>query len=332
MILADKIMHLRKKNGWSQEELAGKLGVSRQSVSKWESAVSIPELDKILQLSEIFEVSTDFLLKDDMVEEIYTPGNPAVGEEEAVLRKVTMEEAQAFLKLRLGSARKMAIGVAACILSPIPLILLPSLAEQQVLSASEESMTTIGLVFLLLAVAAAVANFIMLGMKLEKYEYLEKEDFQLAYGIEGMVKERCSAREHDFTMRIACGVVMCIVAVIPILITSILVQKPLAVLAAVVGLLVIVAAAVYLFVTVGMERGAYQQLLQIGEYTREGKAANKVVEQISAAYWCLVTAIYLAYSFWSGDWGRSWVVWPVAGVLFGAVAGVVHARPQNKKG
>ena len=52
MILADKIINLRKKNGWSQEELAEKLGVSRQSISKYESAQSIPDLDKILKLSE----------------------------------------------------------------------------------------------------------------------------------------------------------------------------------------------------------------------------------------------------------------------------------------
>ena len=78
MILADKIMELRKKQGWSQEELAGKLNVSRQSVSKWESAMSVPELDKILQLSEIFEVSTDYLLKGEK-EEDYIPGNPDGG-------------------------------------------------------------------------------------------------------------------------------------------------------------------------------------------------------------------------------------------------------------
>ena len=76
MILAEKIMHLRKKNGWSQEELAGKLNVSRQSVSKWESAMSVPDLDKILLMSEIFEVSTDYLLKDDRTEEDFVSGNP----------------------------------------------------------------------------------------------------------------------------------------------------------------------------------------------------------------------------------------------------------------
>ena len=51
MVLADKIMRLRKRQGWSQEELASRLNVSRQSVSKWESAMSVPELDKILMLS-----------------------------------------------------------------------------------------------------------------------------------------------------------------------------------------------------------------------------------------------------------------------------------------
>ena len=55
MILADKIMNERKRNGWSQEELAEKLGVSRQSVSKWESAQSVPDLNRILQLADILE-------------------------------------------------------------------------------------------------------------------------------------------------------------------------------------------------------------------------------------------------------------------------------------
>lgn len=66
MILADKIINLRKKNGWSQEELAERLGVSRQSVSKYEGAQSVPDLDKILKLSEIFGVTTDYLIKDDI--------------------------------------------------------------------------------------------------------------------------------------------------------------------------------------------------------------------------------------------------------------------------
>ena len=69
MILADKIIYLRKKAGWSQEELAEKMGVSRQSISKWEGALSVPDMNRILKLSELFDVSTDYLLRDEMEEE-----------------------------------------------------------------------------------------------------------------------------------------------------------------------------------------------------------------------------------------------------------------------
>lgn len=63
MNLADRIQSLRKAKGLSQEELADKIGVSRQSISKWEGEQSTPDIDKVLLLSEYFEVTTDYLLK-----------------------------------------------------------------------------------------------------------------------------------------------------------------------------------------------------------------------------------------------------------------------------
>ena len=86
MILADKIINLRKKNSWSQEELAEKLGVSRQSISKYEGAQSIPDMDKILKLSKIFGVTTDYLIKD----EIEDPEFLDEDYEESKMRKVSM--------------------------------------------------------------------------------------------------------------------------------------------------------------------------------------------------------------------------------------------------
>ena len=68
MIFADKLIQLRKKSGWSQEELAGQMNVTRQSVSKWEGAQSIPDLEKMIRLSELFGVSLDYLLKDNIEE------------------------------------------------------------------------------------------------------------------------------------------------------------------------------------------------------------------------------------------------------------------------
>lgn len=63
MTIADRIQTLRKSKGMSQEELADAAGVSRQAVSKWESEQSTPDLDKVVILSEIFDVTTDYLLK-----------------------------------------------------------------------------------------------------------------------------------------------------------------------------------------------------------------------------------------------------------------------------
>ena len=63
MNLADRIQYLRKQKGYSQEDLADKVGVSRKAVSKWESEQSTPDLEKVIAMSELFEVTTDYLLK-----------------------------------------------------------------------------------------------------------------------------------------------------------------------------------------------------------------------------------------------------------------------------
>ena len=91
-----------------------------------------------------------------------------------------------------------------------------------------------------------------------------------------------------------------------------------------------VAAAVYQFVSVGMVKEGYEQLLQIGDYTPEGKKAGKRIEKVAVVYWLLVTAIYVGYSLWSEKWSISWVIWPVAGILFGAIAGYLRLD-ENKR-
>lgn len=326
MILAEKIMQLRKKNGWSQEELAGRLGVSRQSVSKWESAMSIPDLDKILQMSQIFEVSTDYLLKDEITEEVYVPGNPDAGTNEDTARKISMEEAQEYMKVRRTYMNQMGLSVAACILSPVILLLLLGLAEFQWIPMTEDVAAGIGIVVLLLMVAGAVASFIMMGMKLDKYKYLEEEDLELAYGVEGVVRERYEAEEHSFTIRIAAGVVMCILCAVPLLISAFLLQNDMLVLPSVALLLIMVAAAVYLFVSVGMVKDSYEQLLQIGDYTKKEKKANRKLEPISGIYWSVVLAMYLGYSLLTMKWHMSWIIWPVAGIASGSIAAFVRMR------
>ena len=84
MKLSEKITELRKANGMTQEELALKCNVSRQSISKWEADIALPETEKLLILGELFHVSMDVLLKDELilseVKEVHTCGNNAIQE------------------------------------------------------------------------------------------------------------------------------------------------------------------------------------------------------------------------------------------------------------
>lgn len=129
MILAEKIAEQRKKNGWSQEELAEKLSVSRQSVSKWESAQSVRDLNRVLKLAEIFGVATDYLLKDE-IETTQNITDFETTENAKNVRKVTMEEANDFISHRKKTVPIVAFGVSLCIASPVVLIALAGLSEK----------------------------------------------------------------------------------------------------------------------------------------------------------------------------------------------------------
>ena len=107
MNLSEKIVVLRKYNGMSQEELAEKLGVTRQSVSKWEGAQSVPDIDKILQLARLFGVTTDYLLKEEQGEPEYT-----AEDDTPALHRVTLTQAGDYLKKARANAPRMALAAA----------------------------------------------------------------------------------------------------------------------------------------------------------------------------------------------------------------------------
>ena len=94
------------------------------------------------------------------------------------------------------------------------------------------------------------------------------------------------------------------------------------------AILVLTAIGVMMIVRVSIVQGSYQMLLEEQEYTRENKANNKHSGYISAAYWCLVAAAYLAWSFIGNAWKDSWIIWPVAGVAFGAVMAIRGAMKR----
>ena len=324
MILADKLILLRKRAGWSQEELAQQLDVSRQAVSKWEGAQSIPDIHKILQLSRLFGVATDYLLRDEL-EEPEGEALPAAPDEPG-LRRVSMEEAAAYLDRRKADAPKLALATFLCILSPAALILLGALSELSAFPLGENAAGGLGLCILLALVAVGVGFFLSCAARVKDFDFLDSEPFETEYGVSGMVRERQAAFRETYTRLNILGTVLCILSAVPVFIALIVNGPDVLYAAAVCALLLLVGLGCIAFVYGGTRQSAMERLLEEGEFTRRQKARRSLKCAISTVFWLVVVAVYLLYTFGPSGNGQpqySWFIWPIAGVLYAAVMALV---------
>ena len=329
MSLGDKIAELRRQRGWSQENLAERLGVTRQSVSKWESGASVPDLDKIIGLSELFGVTTDYLIKcEGAAEAAPSEAEPA---DDQHSRYVTASMAREFIELTSANAPKTALAVALFVLSPICLILLSALSELPGAVISEGAAAGLGIAILLIMVAAGVAMLILLSANISKFEVLEMDSIRLDAEAARFVGRMKAEFEKPYYLSVAAGVALCIIGALPLIVLACMEASDLIISAGVGLLLILVAAAVYLFVRFGSIRSAYNKLLQEEDYTPENKEVERRTGTFTGIYWCVITAAYLGVSFVTSQWDRTWIIWPVAGVLFAALRAIAYSVIKNKK-
>lgn len=327
MILADKIIRLRKKNGLSQEELADKLGVSRQAVSKWESAQSTPDLDKILKLAGLFGVTCDYLLKDEIEDEELTDLS-----DERPVRKITLSEAGEYIESRTRASFKIAAATFLCIIAVIPLLLLGAASETGLFGISENFAAGAGLCTLLMIAAVAVVIFVLCGFRNAPFEFLSKEPFEREYGVIGMVKEKQRAYRSTYVRLNVIGTCLCVLSPIP-LFAGIVIENDENDFFMVVMLtltMLVAGIGVVCFIIGNVREEAFKLLLKEGEFSPFEKKNNRMREAVSSVYWMSVTAIYLAWSFVTNDWEFTWIVWPVAGILFSAVMTVLKLKLEDK--
>ncbi|MDY2628778.1 MAG: helix-turn-helix transcriptional regulator [Lachnospiraceae bacterium] len=372
MDLADKIAKLRKQNGWSQEELAARLDISRQAVSKWESKASVPDLDKIVKMSSIFGVTTDYLLKDEpeknfsgngiisdsayaehvhgeqaCTEHVYTEQTGAKGSvtadcrETLKTRRISREEAEYIVTLERKFAWRTALAVALLILSPVSLIVMSGLAEYGdgiILEGTRAVVNLFGFGIFMFLVPAGVMMLIRIGMQRSSYGLsgLEEEKLVLDYGVAEKLKEEKASFEGTYQNCTLTGIVLCMLSVVPLVMAAFIMdgaednRSDLIYIFCTAVLLVMVAAAVYLLIWSGSIHGNYDKLLQQGDYTVEKKEQNRKNGFFPGIYWCTVTAVYLGISLYFSNWSRSWIIWPVAGVLFAAFMGIINTVTAKK--
>ena len=328
MILADKIVSLRKKAGWSQEELAEQLDVTRQSVSKWEGAQSVPDMDKVVQMSRLFGVTTDYLLKDEIEEQA------AALVEESPLRRVTMGQATDYLARRRAAAPKVAFAVLLCVVSPVTLLLLAAMSEVQRFPISGNAAAGIGLCVMLVLLAVAVSIFLRADADVRDYRFLEEEPFETEYGVTGMVRQRQREYADTRTRYTTIGAVLYVLAAAPLFAAVCVDGSDLLYVGAVGVLLVLVGIGCLFLVSAGVYSSAMERLLEEGDYARGQKKHRRVLGTVSTIYWLAATAVFLIYIYGPSGNGQpqySWIIWAVAGVLYAAVMGVVRLLLRGRK-
>ena len=312
MLLSEKIMSLRKRNGWSQEELAQQLGVSRQSVSKWESMASMPDIQKIMSMSELFGVSTDYLLKDELEElpatAIYadyaassgqsgssdpTVANTAVDSSTAgdssgdavstsktVAPKlsVSLDTATEYLDAIARTSRPTAGAITLFILGPALLVSLATYSEDALyfdpMRISPDAMGIAGICIMMLFIAAGVGLLILQDMKLAKFKQFKEASLELQYGVEAAVRRRAESTESLRYMQQAAGVCLTILSAIPFLIASYYGTGLTFALGFFVAA-ILVSLGVYLLVYSGILRDGYRVLLQEGDFSHDEKSNKR---------------------------------------------------------
>ena len=288
------------------------------------SALRAPTIPKTKNpYKKLFDVSTDYLLKDE-VEYFETE------DEKGKPKKVSMEEAKKFLDIKGASAAWIAFGAFLCMLSPILLVIIGVMSESGMYGMSDNS-AIFGVIVLLIFVAVAVVIFLSNAAKVNQFEFIEKEVFELDYNAERMVKNKKEDYRDRYNKNNIIGTCICILSAIPILIGAFFDKNDLFMVTMLCITIVTVGIGVMFFVKSGVIWGSFEKLLQEGDYTKSKKKFKPVFESVSNIYWLLVTAIYLTYSFVTNNWGKSWIIWVVFGVLYPVFSSILGMTQKDEE-
>lgn len=346
MKLGDKILYLRKSRGWSQEELANKLCVSRQSVSKWESSMATPDLERIVDLSELFDISTDVLVKDSVllpeangISPSPTLTQPALGinhnlGQQSPARLVNGQDAAEFLALKKRAAAMNAIGVTLCILSILPLlgIIAWGMLNDMDEKSYEPHIVIVGVPLILVIVAFAVMLFLRASFPLKRFAYMEKEEITLPSDVEHSIRTQFEEFAPRYMRALVVGISLSILSAIPAVVSSVVSDKPQSgvPVLGVMGTLSVLALGVFILVRVITVNEAFQQLLQEEDYTVQTTSNNAQYGPVRVAFWLLILVVYLVYSVVWDAWSYSWLVWVGAVPLFLVLQTFLRARAGHE--
>lgn len=240
-----------------------------------------------------------------------------------------------FLSARKRSSTLIAIGVMLCIFSPITLLILISLTRLDILASSINFVTRIGVIVLILLVAAAVALFIAGNHWLKVHENFEYEECNLSEETKEQVLKLSKEYENKHLVLKIIGITFCILSAIPLMTGSLFIGSlsNSRIDDLMTGLstatIFLVGIGVFFLVKTNIVRDSFNIILQIEDYTAEKKASKKIIEKYATIYWMTISFIYLAYSFISKNWSQSWIIWPLAGITYGILEAILSLKKKK---
>lgn len=211
MKLGQKIAGLRKKSSLSQEALAEKMNVSRQAVSKWESNQSIPDIEKIVDLSELFGVTTDYLLKNG-TPSFESPGKSSEEKIEKALPAITDQEIDQYLEVAKKAAHFESLSIALFFLAIASFCLFSTLVF-----ISHNIFGTVAYIAPIIIIAIALGYFIHAKLMMHEFKSITQNKFALTSTQNDLIDSSAHEFRNKNNRRIVIGVVLCILAIIPLI-------------------------------------------------------------------------------------------------------------------
>lgn len=248
---------------------------------------------------------------------------------------VTLEEAEGFADAQQRTRFRLATAVALFVVASIPLIVLPTAAETGLLPISENAAAIIGLLLLFVLVAAGVVTIIGLSREFAPFARLREGKFSRNPVVTGWAEDLALRHERSRTTALQISVMCWVLSPAPVLLLSLIpAASPLQDFWSVIGVagtLIMVAIGLLILLPATWANTVMETLTKGGKHHADEDDERSLVTVIAAFYWPLVVAIYLAWSFIGNAWDRSWIIWPICGVLFGALAGGISGVESYRK-
>lgn len=209
MIFSEKITELRKRSGLSQEQFGDKIGVSRQAVSKWEMAQSVPDINKVMLMADFFGVSVDTLLNDSLELE-----DVKVVPSDSVSRKlITLEDANSFFLCRKRTARLVVLAILLFFVSPVLGMILSVVFGSKI--------ALVGVIVQVICFVCAAVCIVLAVWGESRFKYFSEPGREVDYGVKGLAEKCISLFDRTRLIGIVLGIVLLVMSVVPMVVCAV---------------------------------------------------------------------------------------------------------------